>query len=83
MTWNKQASQTTGYQLQYATKRDFSNAASVWIDNPNTTTKTIKGRAGNTRYYVRIRPYTKIGTGTFYGNWDYEGNYIKSVVTLK
>ena len=83
LTWNKQTSQTTGYQLQYATKRDFSNAASVWIENNTTTSKTITGRAGNTRYYVRIRPYTKIGTGTFYGNWDYEGNYIKSVVTLK
>ncbi len=82
LTWNKQTSQTTGYQLQYATKRDFSNAASVWIENNTTTTKTITGRAGNTRYYVRLRPYTKIGTGTFYGNWDYEGNYIKSVVTL-
>lgn len=83
LTWNKQSSQTTGYQLQYATKRDFSNAATVWIDNPNTTSKTITGRAGNTRYYVRLRPYTKIGNGTFYGNWDYEGNYIKSVVTLR
>ncbi len=82
LTWNKQTSQTTGYQLQYATKRDFSNAASVWIENNTTTTKTITGRAGNTRYYVRLRPYTKIGTGTFYGDWDYEGNYIKSVVTL-
>ena len=83
LTWNKQTSQTTGYQLQYATKRDFSNAASVWIENNTTTTKTITGRAGNTRYYVRLRPYTKIGTGTFYGNWDYEGNYVKSIVTLK
>ena len=82
LTWNAQTSQTTGYQLQYATKRDFSNAASVWIDDPNVTSRTITGRAGNTRYYVRIRPYTKIGNGTFYGSWDYEGNYIKSVVTL-
>lgn len=80
LKWNKQASQTTGYQIQYATKRDFSTAATVTVANPNTTSKTIKGRAGNTRYYVRIRTYKKIGNGTFYSNWN---SGTKSVVTLK
>ncbi len=78
--WNKQASQTTGYQIQYATKRDFSNAATITIANPNTTSYTSKGRAANTRYYVRVRTYKKIGTGTFYSNWN---SGTKSVVTLK
>ena len=78
--WNKQASQTTGYQIQYATKRDFSNAATITIANPNTTSYTSKGRAGNTRYYVRVRTYKKIGTGTFYSNWN---SGVKSVVTLR
>ena len=82
LTWNKQNSQTTGYQIQYATKRDFSNAASYWVEDPEITTATITGRAANTRYYVRIRPYTQIGNGTFYGSWDYEDNYIKSIVTM-
>ena len=80
LKWNKQASQTTGYQIQYATKRDFSNAATITIANPNTTSKTIKGRAGNTRYYVRVRTYKKIGSGTFYSSWN---SGTKSVVTLR
>lgn len=78
--WNRQASQTTGYQIQYATKRDFSNAATITIANPNTTSYTSKGRAGNTRYYVRVRTYKKIGNGTFYSNWN---SGVKSVVTLR
>jgi len=78
--WNKQSSQTTGYQIQYATKRDFSNAATITIANPNTTSYTSKGRAGNTRYYVRVRTYKKIGNGTFYSNWN---SGVKSVVTLR
>ena len=82
LTWNKQSSQTTGYQIQYATKRDFSNAASYWVEDSEITTATITGRAANTRYYVRIRPYTQIGNGTFYGSWDYENSYIKSIVTM-
>ena len=78
--WNKQSSQTTGYQIQYTTKRDFSNAATITIANPNTTSYTSKGRAGNTRYYVRVRTYKKIGNGTFYSNWN---SGVKSVVTLR
>ena len=81
LTWNKQTEQTTGYQIQYATKRDFSNAASYWVEDNNITSATITGRAAETRYYVRIRPYTQIGNGTFYGSWDYEDSYIKSIVT--
>ena len=78
--WNKQSSQTTGYQIQCATKRDFSNAATITIANPNTTSYTSRGRAGNTRYYVRVRTYKKIGNGTFYSNWN---SGVKSVVTLR
>ena len=78
--WNKQASQTTGYQIQYATKRDFSNAATITIANPNTTSYISRGRAGNKRYYVRVRTYKKIGNGTFYSNWN---SGVKSVVTLR
>ena len=80
LKWNKQASQTTGYQIQYATKRDFSNAATVTIANPNTTSKTIKGRAGGTRYYVRIRTYKKANGKTYFSAWN---SGTKSVVTLK
>ena len=80
LKWNKQASQTTGYQIQYATKRDFSNAATITIANPNTTSYTIKGRAGNTRYYVRVRTYKKASGKTYYSSWN---SGVKSVVTLR
>ncbi|MDE5973982.1 MAG: S8 family serine peptidase, partial [Eubacterium sp.] len=80
LKWNKQNSQTTGYQIQYATRSDFKNAATITIANPNTTSYTIKGRAANTRYYVRIRTYKKIGNGTFYSSWN---SGTKSVVTLR
>ena len=80
LKWNKQSSQTTGYQIQYATKRDFSNAASVTITNTNTTSYTFKNRAGGTRYYVRIRTYKKANGKTYFSAWN---SGTKSVVTLK
>ncbi len=80
LKWKKQASQTTGYQIQYSTRSDFKNAATVWVSNPNTTSKTITGRAGNTRYYVRIRTYKTINGSNFYSSWN---SGTKSVVTLR
>lgn len=77
--WNKQASQITGYQIQYSTKSNFSNAATVYGGNSNATSKTITGRSGKTRYYVRIRTYKNIGGKYFYSTWS----SAKSVVTLK
>lgn len=83
LKWNKNTYQTTGYELQYATKKDFSNNASVIINDLNQTSITINNRANGRRYYVRIRAFKKIDNGTFYSNWDYTGNYVKSVVTAE
>ncbi len=77
--WNKQSTQTTGYQIQYATKKDFSNAATIYGGPSTANSKTITGRAGNTRYYVRIRTYKNIGGKYFYSSWS----STKSVVTSK
>lgn len=80
LKWNKQSSQTSGYQIQYSTRKDFKNAATVTITNPNTTSYTVKGRAAKTRYYVRIRTYKKVSGKTYYSSWN---SGTKSVVTLK
>lgn len=80
LKWNKQSTQTSGYQIQYSTRSDFKNAATVTIANPNTTSYTSKGRAAKTRYYVRIRTYKKVSGKTYYSAWN---SGTKSVVTLK
>lgn len=60
VNWNKQATQTKGYQIQYATKSNFSNAATIWVEGSNKTSRKITGRAGNTKYYVRVRTYKTV-----------------------
>ena len=79
LKWNKQSDQTTGYQIQYSTRSDFANAATYTVNGANTTSATITGRAAKTRYYVRIRTFTKNSQGTFYSDWSAG---TKSVVTL-
>lgn len=81
LTWKKQNQLTTGYQIQFATKKDFSNAASKWVANPNAVSTTITGRAGNKRYYVRIRTYRTINGKNFFSDWN--SGSVKSVVTRR
>lgn len=67
--WNKNTTQTTGYQLQYTTKTTFkgANAPTITVKN-KTTAQTIKKLSAKKRYYVRIRTYTNV---------KYNGKYVK------
>ena len=55
LKWKKHAAQTKGYQLQYATNKNFKNAKTITIKNVKTTQKSVKKLKARTRYYVRIR----------------------------
>lgn len=66
--WAKVA-ETTGYQVQYSTKSNFSNAATVYGGGKNTTSKTITGRANGTKYYVRVRTYKNVNGSYIWGSW--------------
>lgn len=58
--WKKQSKQTSGYQIQYATKKNFSNAKIVTVKKNNVTKKTIKKLAAGKKYYVRVRTYKNV-----------------------
>lgn len=56
--WKKQTAQTTGYQLQYSTDKNFKkNTKTVTITKNKTTSKTISKLKAKKKYYVRIRTY--------------------------
>ena len=69
--WKKQASQTTGYQIQYSLKKNFSSKNKmVKIKKNKTTSSTIKKLKKKKIYYVRVRTYTKSGSDMFYSDWS-------------
>ena len=69
VSWSKIAT-TTGYQIQYSTRSDFNGAVTVYGGATNTLSNTITGRAGGTKYYVRVRTYYNVADGTrVWGNW--------------
>ena len=71
VTWKKQATQTTGYEIQIATDAKFTkNKKSYTVAKNGTTSKTITGLKAKTKYYVRIRTYKTVGKTKYYSAWS-------------
>ena len=81
--WSKKTTQTTGYQIQYATNSKFKNAKSVRVTKNSTVYKTISKLSGKKKYYVRVRTYKTVkvnGKATnIYSAWS----KTKTVTTKK
>lgn len=79
---NLQKTQTTGYQIQYGTAKNFRSAKTVNVSN-KTASKKLTKLSGGKRYYVRVRTYKVVKFGgknyTVYSGWS----SAKSVVTKK
>ena len=82
LKWNKNTTQTTGYQIQYTTQTSFkgANAPTITLKN-KTTAQTIKKLTAKKRYYVRVRTYKSLQyngkTVKVYSAWS----PIKNAVT--
>lgn len=69
--WKKQATQITGYQIQYSQKKDFkSGNKTVTIAKPGIVSKEISKPVKGKNYFVRIRTYKKVGAKTYYSSWS-------------
>lgn len=65
----KSNSAATGYRIQYATKKDFSNAKTINVKGTKVTSKTIRpGIRGNC--YIRVRTYKTVNNVTSYSGWS-------------
>lgn len=79
VTWKKQATQTSGYQIQCATDSGFTkNRKTVTISNTKTTSQKISNLKGGKKYYVRVRTYKKVNGEKYYSTWS----EVKTVKTL-
>ena len=59
--WKKQATQTTGYQVQVATNKKFKkNKKTVTIKKQKTTKTTVKKLKAKKKYYVRVCTYKTV-----------------------
>ena len=82
--WKKQATQTTGYQVQVATNKKFKkNKKTVTIKKQKTTKATVKKLKAKKKYYVRVRTYKTVKINgksiRIYSGWS----KAKTVTTKK
>ena len=83
VTWKKQATQTSGYQVQYSTSSKFKKAKTVTISKNKTTSKSVGKLSAKKKYYVRVRTYKTVKVNgknvKLYSGWS----KAKSVTTKK
>ena len=63
----KKVKNATGYQIQYATKKNFKNAETV---SSKKNSKVIRGLKSKKVYYVRVRAYAKNGSEKAFGAYS-------------
>ena len=69
--WNKQKNETTGYQVQYSTNKNFkSGNKTIKIKKNKTTSITVKKLKAKKKYYVRIRTYKTVNGKKYYSGWS-------------
>lgn len=74
--WKKQATQTTGYQIQIATDSKFTKGVKNYTVTKNSTvSKKITKLTGSKKYYVRIRTYKTVSGTKYYASWSAK-NYV-------
>jgi len=79
VTWKKQKTETSGYEVQYSTKMNFKSAKKIKIKKNKTTSSTVKKLKAKKKYYVRIRTYKIVNGKKIYSDWS----KAKSVKTKK
>ena len=77
--WNKQATQTTGYQIQCCTDKTFKSGVKiVTVNGTAYTSRKVTVSKSKTTYYVRMRTFKKNASGAmYYSGWS----AVKSVKT--
>lgn len=69
LTWKKN-SKTTGYQIQYSTKSDFSSCKTITIKSYKTVQMTLSKLTKKKNYFVRVRCYKNYGGSKYYSAWS-------------
>ena len=73
----KKTTQTTGYQIQYATNKDFTNAKTITISKNTTLKATLSNLNSAKTYYVRVRTYKSVNDVKYYSGWS-AYKYVKT-----
>lgn len=74
MNWKKRTD-CDGFEIQYATNKNFDDALTYKISSYTATSATLNNLNSKSKYYVRMRCYGKVDDKTYYSSYS----KIKSV----
>lgn len=69
ITWKK-LSKVTGYHIQFSSKSNFKRGTIERKFKKKDTKTQVRPLKSKKKYYVRMRPYTKLGSKIYYGKWS-------------
>lgn len=78
VSWKRQSTQTSGYQIQICSNNRFKGAKTVTVRSNKETKKTISVLSASKTYYVRIRTYKYASGKGYYSGWS-GVKYVKLV----
>ena len=70
VSFKKQNTQITAYQIQYSLKKSFKSAKNIIIKRGKMTKFTITKLKSGKKYYVRIRTYKTVSGKKIYSAWS-------------
>ena len=71
VTWSKQTTQTTGYQIRLCKNNRFSSGVKiVTIKNNKSVTQTVGKLSRKTGYYIQIRTYKTVSGKHYFSAWS-------------
>lgn len=68
--WNKQTTQTTGYQIRYSRNSSMRGAKTATISKKTTLSKKVTGLYAKKKYYVQVRTYKSVNGAKYYSKWS-------------
>ena len=70
----RQTSQTSGYQLRYATNSKLKNAKTITVKGNKNNTIFLNGLRAGTTYYMQTRTYMTVKGKKYYSKWSSTGH---------
>lgn len=67
---SKKSTQVTGYQIQYATNKNFTGASCKTVSNYTSVKHTFKNLKAKKTYYVRVRTFKRVGDKVYYSPYS-------------
>ena len=70
VTWEKQQTQTSGYQIRYSESSSMSRSKTITVKGRSNLSRTVSKLKSKQRYYVQVRTYKTVNGEKLCSSWS-------------